>query len=152
MKRSGWGLAILLCLSLVGGHAAGDGGERADNTETKLTAGLSGTWTVESIEFMGMKIPVPNGQQMTLTFNNGKAVMNDGMRREETTYQIDERKTPKAIDLFEPKGQANQAIKGIYKVEGNKLTIAFPTNGPGVARPTGFDAKDAGIMILKRVK
>jgi uncharacterized protein (TIGR03067 family) len=145
-------MAVLLCLSLAGGPAAGDGGEPTYNADTTITGGLSGTWTVESIEFMGMKINPPGAQQMTLTFNNGKAVMNDGMRREETTYKLDDSQRPKAIDLFEPKGQANQAIKGIYKIEGNRLTIAFPVNGPGVARPAAFDAKDCGIMILKRIK
>jgi uncharacterized protein (TIGR03067 family) len=152
MKRSLLGVAAVLCLSVFGSHADADRGDRTDNAETTVAAALRGTWAVESFEVMGMKIDVPMAQRPTLTFDNGKAIMNDGMRREETTYKTNDSKTPKEIDINEPRNQGNQTIKGIYKIEGDTLKIAFSANGPGNARPTTFDAKDAGVMVLKRTK
>jgi uncharacterized protein (TIGR03067 family) len=151
MKRSLRGIAVLLCLALAGSYAAADRGDRTDNAETTVAAALRGTWLLESVEVMGMKIDVPMAQRPTITFDNGKAIMNDGMHREEATYKIDDSKTPKEIDISAPKNQGT-TIKGIYKIEGDALKIAFPANGPGLARPTTFDAKDAGVMVLKRTK
>jgi uncharacterized protein (TIGR03067 family) len=153
MKRSLRGMAVLLCVAMAGSHAVGDGGERTDNAEIIVAGQLRGTWTVESFEIMGMNInPAMMGQQMSITFDNGKVVMKDGMRREESTYKLDDSKTPKAIDITSPPNQGNQMIKGIYKIESNTLKIAFPATGPMNVRPTSFDGKDVGIMILKRTK
>ena len=103
-----------------------------------------------SVEIMGMKVPVPGGQQMTITFDSGKAIMTDGNRREETTYKLDNSRTPHGIDLSSPKGQPNQVMQGICKIEGDTLKIGFPANGPGNARPTrSFDGKALGVMVFK---
>ncbi len=54
-------------------------------------------------------------------------------------------------DLDAPQG--SRAIKGIYKVEGDKLFWCFPMQGPGdkdAPRPTAFDSKQGMLLVLRR--
>jgi uncharacterized protein (TIGR03067 family) len=153
MKRKLLGMAALMCM--LGWSSAATAWDRGEPTETGETTtagdGLRGTWSLVGVELMGRKIDLPK-MQMTITFDKGKAVMNDGTRREESTYKIDDSKTPKEIDIHGPKNQGNQTMKAIYKFESDTLKIAFSANGPGLPRPTAFDGKDAGVMVLKRTK
>jgi uncharacterized protein (TIGR03067 family) len=154
MTRKLLAVASLLCLLVFYRPATGrDNGESEKGETTTVGDSLGGSWTIVSIEFMGQKINPPNAGAMTLTFEKGKVTMKDGMRNEAGSYKIDESKKVKEIDLTTPKNgnaQMAETIKGIYVIEGDNLKIAFSIQGPMGTRPSGFDAKDAGVITLKR--
>jgi uncharacterized protein (TIGR03067 family) len=153
MTRKLLGMAALLCLVALQSHAAArDKGEPTESGETTLTGRLQGTWEMVTVEIMGMKIDAPKGQELAFTFDGNKFIVHEKMRREEGTYKVDDTKTPKAIDLTAPMGQAMQMIKGIYQLDGDTLKIAFAPEGPNGNRPTAFDAKTTAVIVLKRKK
>jgi uncharacterized protein (TIGR03067 family) len=145
--------AALACLlAWQGPAAARDGGPTSADGEMTIGGRLTGSWAVSEIEFQGMKVPLPPGQDIAFTFQGAKLLVNQMMmKQEEGTYKIDDKTSPKQIDLT---GSLNQpgTIKGIYHLEGDTLKIAFSMQGPGGQRPTGFDAKDIVVMICKRKK
>ena len=72
----------------------------------------------------------------------------------EGTFTIDPKKTPATIDLVPGKGRyEGKTLPGIYKLEGDTLTIAFAE--PGKDRPTAFESKaGSGVVLVvhKRAK
>jgi uncharacterized protein (TIGR03067 family) len=98
---------------------------------------------------------LPKGQEQTLTFENGKVTMKQAVRNETGAYKTNTAKSLKEIDLITPKnGNAKdtETMKGVYRIDSDTLKIAFSMPGPMTNRPSGFDAKDIGIIILKRKK
>jgi uncharacterized protein (TIGR03067 family) len=70
----------------------------------------------------------------------------------EYTYTADPTKTPAEIDLVPAPG-GGPVVPGIYKIEGDTLTVCFTT--PGAPRPTRFEKSDTphvGLSVYKRVK
>jgi uncharacterized protein (TIGR03067 family) len=81
--------------------------------------------------------------------------MKQAMRNETGSYKTNDTKRLKEIDLTTPRnGNAavTETMKGLYQIDGNTLKIAFAINGPMGDRPTGFDANEVGVVILKRKK
>lgn len=70
-------------------------------------------------------------------------------------FKLDSSKSPKQIDVTIPDGPSKgKQFAGIYKIEGDTVTICRPRD-PGGARPTAFDpAKNANQVqtVWKRVK
>jgi uncharacterized protein (TIGR03067 family) len=134
-------------------------GADGEKTRTALK-GVSGTWVVVGSEARGKKIT--NDElpwQWTFTAD-GKAVLTDRKKGDEShyTYTIDPSRQPRTIDLtYQGPSPAlkNTRQLGIYKVEGNKLTICL--SPPGAAekdRPREFAARAEGsfLMRLERAK
>src|SRR5580698_5931830 len=100
MLRKRLGLAALVCVAAWHNSAAAwDKGEPADNAETTIVGRLQGSWAMVSVEFMGMKIATPQGQEVTFTFKGDKFIVSQGMGQEEGSYKLNDRKMPKEIDL-----------------------------------------------------
>jgi len=67
-----------------------------------------------------------------------------------TTFKIDPSKNPKTIDLMTPGGTVSE---GIYKLEGDTLTVCRTLNQKKVARPKEFKSDGGNLLIvLKREK
>jgi uncharacterized protein (TIGR03067 family) len=65
----------------------------------------------------------------------------------EGTFSVDASKTPATIDMKPGSGQyKGKTLPGIYKLEGETLTIAFAE--PGKDRPTAFESKPGGGVVL----
>jgi len=55
------------------------------------------------------------------------------------SYLADSQASPRTIDQFVDNGRfGGKTLKGIYRVQGNRLTISF--GGPGEARPASFES------------
>jgi uncharacterized protein (TIGR03067 family) len=71
------------------------------------------------------------------------------------TYTTAPAADPKAggtIDLqADPAGPAQRTLHGLYRVEGDTLTLCYP-NEPTAPRPTGFDSPDGSDIFLVTFK
>ena len=118
----------------------------------KDTDPLLGAWVAETAETGGMALPVGG---MTLEFKaDGKVVMADGGKPpEEGRYTADRKKDPPEIDVDAPvAGGKVMTMPGIYKVEGDTLTLCLAAAG---GRPTKFESaagQAALLLTFKRAK
>ncbi len=117
---------------------------------------IVGEWIPESAIIGGKPDPPPAGSKFTFT-KDGKAFMQEKDEKpDEMNYSIDAKSDPKGIDLKETRkamgGVAGIAMRGIYKIEGDTLTIclAFGDNRP----KTFTSPANSTIMLItfKRAK
>ncbi len=144
-------LASVVCLSLVG-LVATAGGDKAK---------IDGTWLLTGVVAPdGKVIPADDIAKAMATgvFKDGKYAFSFGAKVAESgTYKTDSTQTPATIDLMivegNPKEKGMKQL-GIYKIEGDTLTVAVSKPG-STTRPKVFEATkemDVGVQILKRQK
>jgi uncharacterized protein (TIGR03067 family) len=129
----------------------------ADEPKKKDDAqAFQGNWSVVSMSMGGQPTPEAFVKNLRCkfeekTYNNTIA----GQVIEEGSYAIDPVKTPKTVD-FEIKKGHDQGKKqlGIYKIEGDKLTLVL-TQAGSTTRPDSFKIEAGAPMlevVLERVK
>jgi uncharacterized protein (TIGR03067 family) len=131
-------LTLVLSSSLLA--SAGDAGKKA----------LAGTWQIVRYE-RGDKAKKEGLDKVRVTFAEGEIVFSvEGEKKEAAKYTLDATKKPHEIDIAPPREQ--KVVKGIYKLEGDTLTIV--TSKEGDERPASFEAKGGNttLMVLKREK
>jgi uncharacterized protein (TIGR03067 family) len=116
---------------------------------------LLGTWEVLEGHFLGEDLPpqlrliIAGADKMTWKFDIGK-----GEESHDQVCRVDPTKSPKQIDMGLQEGQGIMA-PGIYKIEGNVLTILLgtePVTGEGaVQRPKGFDDRAMAHYVCKKI-
>ena len=158
MKRVSIGLALVGLLLIAGqwnGHSPAPGAK----TPFKKDKHLWGRWTqVSSIYGSKNFVPVSRGTVRLNISANRIDCKDAGWRVHPGTYKVDPDKTPKTIDIFFAKckstpgskfGDARQeTMLGIYKVEGDKLTLCLDSFGH--RRPKRFSpASENGYFTLK---
>ena len=115
---------------------------------------LKGSWLVTGGTEHGRPFPEEEvKKRIILTFAAGKMSITEGGKTdpEQLDYKTDPKQTPMTIDITEPAGRG--PVRGIYKIEGDKLTICLAE--PGKDRPTMFEVKsgsDYKLVHLKRTK
>ena len=144
--------------SLVVGLALAVGAPAAKDPPKK-DAGIVGEWVGEKATAGGKERPVPAGG-ITFTFTaDGKFIVREGKREkpDEGSYKADSTKDPAEIDIMPPADKPGRpTIKGIYKVDGDTLTLCFGRGDKDAAdRPTKFESPEGSnvmVMTLKRAK
>jgi uncharacterized protein (TIGR03067 family) len=125
-----------------------------DKEPPKKEPTIVGEWAGEKAEAAGMALPVPVGG-MTMEFKgDGTLVIKDaGKPPEEARYTADPKKEPAEIDLTPPAaGGKVEKLAGIYKVEGDTLTLCLAAVGE---RPKKFESAAGAptiLMTFKRAK
>jgi len=101
--------------------------------------GLVGTWQVAAAEYEGAKTPGDRLQGWKAVFTADRLTVRDGQdkTRYDLNYRVGAGTDTKAISFTVAAGdQKGQASEGIYKLDGDTLTICFAE--PGGAKPTEF--------------
>ena len=147
-------LVTLLCT--LGLSASGGTGARADDkadVEKELKK-FQGTWTFESVEAGGKKLPADQFKGITVTFEGDKYAVKKGDEVvEAATQKLDPSKSPKTLDAKVTDGPNKGAvILGIYEISGDTLKVCFDPEGK--KRPTEFkgDSGSQTLVVHKRVK
>jgi uncharacterized protein (TIGR03067 family) len=114
---------------------------------------LVGEWLGESGVRGGKPDNPPAGTSITFTAD-GKVLMKEGGggKTEEGAYKADPKKSPAEIDITPPAADKGEKVIGIYKIEGDTLTMCISMGGE---RPKEF-ASPAGseymLVTCKRAK
>jgi uncharacterized protein (TIGR03067 family) len=118
---------------------------------------LEGKWKTVAVEANGTAFPkdaIPDFAFIIAA--DGKATGQSPQEEYQATITVDPKKNPKTIDnLHESGAQKGKKQYGIYKLEGDKLTVCMTR--PGVAegdRPKDFGTKDAAnvVFVFERLK
>jgi len=140
--------------SLLVGLALSVGAPAIKEKEPAKPASIVGEWTGEKATMGGMDLPVPaGGIAMTFT-EDGKLIIREGKRdtKESGSYKLDAKKDPAEIDLMPPADKKDPTIAGIYKIDGDTLTLAFTRGAPGDPRPTKFESPAGSAVMLMTLK
>ena len=107
-----------------------------------------GTWSVASSLYDGQPAPEEIVRSIKRIVTGDHVVWErDGKRFAGTRIELDPTPEPKTIDVI-PDGGRNRGerVLGIYKLEGDRLTIAMAA--PGQPRPKAFEAtKGSGCTL-----
>jgi uncharacterized protein (TIGR03067 family) len=110
-----------------------------------------GTWVGVKAVAGGMDLPVPDGGiEFTLTAD-GQLFVKEGPREkpEAGSYKLDAKKEPAEIDLVPPAGKNDPTILGIYKLDGDTLTLCFGKGrGAAAERPKAFESPAGAEVIV----
>ncbi len=115
------------------------------------TTELQGIWKITHLEREGVTENVENFKDTTMIFDGNKLVINFGSEEQQdiSIFTIDPSQSPKLIDIKPNKGDA---VVGIYKIEGDQVTIAIGET----IRPTNFEkttpASKRALFILSKQK
>lgn len=147
-------LATLLCS--FGLAAIVSSGARADDTADveKERKKFQGTWTIESVEAGGKKLPAEPFKEMTVIFDGDKYVVKQGGTLVESAImKLDPSRSPKSFDSTVTEGPNKGAvILGIYELDGDTLRVCFDPQGK--KRPTEFKGEPGSqtLVVHRRVK
>jgi len=143
--------------SLMLGLAITLGAPATKDSPKKDPPTIVGEWVGEKAITGGKEKPVPEGG-IDFTFtDDGKLTVREGTRNDAASfktgsYKIDAKKNPAEIDIMPPPDKKEPTIQGIYKIEGDTLTLCI---GHDTDRPTKFESPAGAktmLMILKRAK
>lgn len=128
-----------------------------DNDVKKELKALEGKWKAVALEAEGNPLPKEAIPDFTYIIGaDGKATGKMAEGEYTATMTVNPRKDPKTIDnLHESGPQKGKKQYGVYKLEGDKLTVCMtPPGSAEVDRPKDFITKDSTnvMFVFERVK
>jgi uncharacterized protein (TIGR03067 family) len=123
----------------------------ADDSSKDDAASIKGKWSVVSWSHGGEALPADLIKAIKISFEDKKySIIGEDPFNEEGEYAIDASKSPKTIDFDIKKGRdEGKKQLGIYKLEGDKLTI-IAAGASATDRPSSFKI-DAGADLVEVV-
>jgi uncharacterized protein (TIGR03067 family) len=116
------------------------------NDEKKELDKFQGEWKMVSLEQQGKTAPDDVVKDYVLTVKGDQWVVSSGGKAAEpATIKIDPTKDPKTIDLTRKVGDKETVSRGIYKLEGDTLTLCRTGTGE---RPKEFKTSDSGGILV----
>jgi uncharacterized protein (TIGR03067 family) len=110
---------------------------------------FQGTWTITSLTVDGREVEDTRIKGSRLVVKGRGYTVTLGEQVLKVTFKLDPAKTPKALDLtYWDEATEGRRFQGIYKLEGDTVTMCRPTRPEG-ERPTGFAAPaDSGLVLI----
>ena len=129
----------------------------ADDAVRQELKALLGTWKTVGVEAGGKSFPKEAIPEFTFIIGaEGKSTGKMANSSYEATITVNPRQDPKTMDnLHESGAQKGKKQYGIYKLEGDKLTVCMtPPGRTQEHRPKDFTTKDTSnvVFIFERVK
>jgi len=120
------------------------------------TASIEGTWVITGLEFGGEPMPdefltKEAEADRTITITPDKMIKKKNGKDDTNSYTVDRTSTPHHIDMTVTRmnGQDGK-MYGIYKLEGDTLTICGTESDKAEDRPKEFKtAKGEPVAIMK---
>jgi uncharacterized protein (TIGR03067 family) len=136
-------VAAAALLSMV---LAGPAAQKApDPRSMRDQTALQGTWKWESAALAGDPFPASEARLMAMTFK-GDQVMPSSDPTDMATFVLDASKNPAAIDFID---RSKNVDLGIYKIEGDVLTICMALAQTHRPRPAAFEStKENGALLI----
>ncbi len=140
-------------------HSVWRRGTPADTLQGDLAGAdlekFQGTWKIASLIVDGREIEDTQIKGAKLAVEGDGYTATLGEQTLKVKLKLDPERTPKAVDMtYRDDSTENRTFKGIYKLEGDTLTLCRPTRPEG-QRPTEFaapaDSKQI-LIVLKREK
>lgn len=130
--------------------------DQGDDARTELRA-LQGTWKAVALEAAGTPLPKDGLPPFTMVIAaDGKSIGRVPDEEFRFTITVDPKKSPKTMDnLHESGAQKGKMQYGIYKLDGDKLTVCMTPRGAAASdRPKDFTSKDSAnvVFVFERVK
>lgn len=109
---------------------------------------LDGEWTLVFMEQRGARAGGEGANQYKLTVNGDQWTVTSFRGQEQKmTFTIDPSQNPKTIDLTMKSGDKVAHSRGIFKVEGDTLTVC--RTGGETERPTEFKTTpESGVLVV----
>ncbi len=112
---------------------------------------LQGTWTATHAERDGKAADDVLGHRLSFAGNRFHIESKDGKRLFGGTVRVDPRATPAVFDFEHTEGALQgKAWKGIYAVDGDKLTMCDNASDLNKSRPAVFEARSGSGYVLVR--
>jgi uncharacterized protein (TIGR03067 family) len=114
---------------------------------------IQGEWVVQQAQRNGKDAPEKARESIKIKIDGSKITISDAqsVRDETAEITLDPSKSPATIDLKPSRPGGEELVPGIYKLDGEMLTLCWTKQGGG--RPTEFSTKagdDHVLFVLKR--
>jgi uncharacterized protein (TIGR03067 family) len=140
MRISAWLLVVVALVSAAEAAQTGAAG--------KDLASLQGTWRLVGREVEGKKATaaeVKDAEALYLVKGDRLVYRSQGKDVWEATIKLNARATPRTLEVTHISGPfKGKSVRGIYKLEGQRLTICFSTS----RLPTEFSTSDTDRVLL----
>ena len=122
----------------------------------KKDVSIVGEWIVEKLMVGDFDVSPKGKESLRFVFaNDGQVtVTEDAKKPEVSEYKVDLKKSPAEIDILPTKDSKDKPMLGIFKIEGDVLTISC-VEGTKDPRPTKFESTKESptfLITLRRVK
>jgi uncharacterized protein (TIGR03067 family) len=119
-----------------------------DDDAKKAQESLQGKWKLVAGEMGGMKMPEGALENGSWVIKDNHYTFRAAEQTEKGTIKLDPGKKPAAIDLeITEGGDKGKTQVGIYKLEGDKLTVCVARAGDK-ERPTEFKTKEGTEQLM----
>jgi uncharacterized protein (TIGR03067 family) len=119
-------------------------------------ADLKGKYVIVGLEVQGVKLTEDalakfgKDEERRVEIDGDRLVTSFNGKKEEARFKLDPAARPARIDITVTRGDKAETNHGIYKVDGDTLTICAADRGEAKDRPAEFKAEGKAIILVLR--